>query len=103
MAISRNVAHRIDRAARPEHRDTVGARRCAQTKMQTQIALREIAATAADFIDLSQGARLYYNTRADAIPIRSGPCELYTDPVARRRRIRYEQRWIFMQLIHYHG
>src|SRR4029077_13711489 len=103
MAVSRNAAHRIYSAARPAHRHTVGARRCAQAKMQTQIALRKVAAAAADFLYLSQSARLHFNTRANASPIRLGAYELYADPVVRRRPFRHEQRRLLVQLIHHYS
>src|SRR5258706_9389585 len=82
VAVRRNAAQPVHCAAGPSYRNSAHARGGAQAEMQTQVALREITASAADFVDLARAAGFHLHARADAISIRSGPDYRAADPVS---------------------
>src|SRR4051812_26602916 len=59
--------------------------------MNAQIALREIAAAAADLVNLAAPSRRAINTCADARSIRLDPDRLHFDPVVARSGIAAEK------------
>ena len=59
--------------------------------MQAQIALRQVTASAPNFVDLAQAAGFELNARADAIAIGFCSDELDADPVVGSRRFRHQE------------
>src|SRR5690349_10437777 len=66
----------------PMHLDSFSAGSLAQTEMQTEVALGNVAAAAANFLQLLVAARAHCNPRADGVAVGLCANELQRDPAS---------------------
>src|SRR5689334_12373205 len=83
-AIDIDTSFHLPLAARPIDFDTIHANCMSKSEMQPEIVLRQVAATAAHFVDLRSAARREAHARANGAPVGPDSFELENDPVPRR-------------------
>src|ERR1700722_17811900 len=79
--IDRKVWESLDGPVGPDDLSLVDAVVCSQAEMETQIMLREVTSTAANFIQLHEFASCEPHARVQSEPIRLSAFELKTHPV----------------------
>src|SRR5262249_33941621 len=82
-AIYSHAGNFIDNATRPTHLNEINFGALLETEVQPQVTLREVAVTAANFVDLGQVARDHLYFCADAAPIAFHPNGLDQDRIVR--------------------
>lgn len=91
--VDRDIAQLIDGSAWPANFDQVYARPFSKTKVYAQITLRNITATAADFINLRERSGDASQPGADRTSIGSDADQLDVDPVIAILPRHLEERW----------
>jgi hypothetical protein len=99
-SVGRLLRNNLTAPARPVDIDPIYLRCSAQTEMEAQVALREIAASAAHFVDLRMSRGRDLDPRPDCATVRYRSSQLENNPVPWRVRRLLQERWRFVLIVY---